>query len=175
MKKLSEIERSDYNTYFTTKDHSITFPLNVAVINYQTRVNLKDGTFYEKPCIGNVNIPTLQQLVDRGMLIEHNYVTDVRVTSEDCDFLNGCWNYRNRPRTIDFKAVQSKFKEKGINVSLEAIKYAWRSWKQGLRSGYRGKGFHLYAPCGKDVKLYFSASKLDKHFETWQKTYTTIF
>lgn len=163
MNKLSKITRSDYNVYFTNKDNTIKFPLNLDYLNFQSRVDLKNKVFYSND--ENDNVPTINELIKRGELVEHSYVKEYDIMVKDC---NNCYD---RPEKINLNAIQKEFKENGITVSMSALKYVWLAWKNGCKVGYRGKGFHLFAPCGELNPLSIRATKLDPHFKEWQQTY----
>jgi hypothetical protein len=165
MKKLSTIKRSDRNTYFTNKENTIKFPCNLADINYETRVNLQNKTYYTKEEDADKGVPTINELLKSGQLVEHTYVNEHRIRVKGCDI---CWT---SPKKIDIKAIQKEFAENGIKVSERALKFVCNAWKNGFKVGYRGKGVHLFVPCGDMNPLYITASKTDPHFREWQTTY----
>ena len=165
MEKLSKIKRSECNTYFTNKENTIKFPLNLSNLNYESKVDLKKKVYYDKDEAAPTNISTINELIKRGELFEHCYVKGYDI------MVKGCNNCYDRPKRIDLKLVQKEFKDNGINVSMSALKYIWIAWKNGCKVGYRGKGYHLFAPCGELNPLSIRASKLDPHFKGWQQTY----
>lgn len=165
MEKLSKIKRSDYNTYFTNKERTIKFPLNLCNLNYQSRVDLKNKVYYSYDEDAPSNVPTINELIKSKELEAHQYVKEHTICVKDCHDCYDC------PESIDFKAIQSEFKENGLNVSINAIKHVWYAWKHGWKVGYRGKGVHLFAPCGDLNPFNITATKLDPHFSEWQITY----
>lgn len=155
MKKLSTIKRGETNTYFTNKERTIKFPLNLSYLNYGTRVNLKDKVYYsyDEKC----NYPTINELLASGELVEKKYVPTHTILITN--------------KKVDFRTIQSEFRNNGIVVSISGIKYVYNAWKNGNKVGYRGKGFFLFAPCGRYNPLSITATKTDPHFRNWQKTY----
>lgn len=165
MNKLSKIKRSESNTYFTNKEHTIKFPLNLLYLNYESKVDLKGKVYYDKNENAPTNVPTINQLIKNKELEAHQYVKEHTICVKDC---NDCYD---SPNKIDFKTIQKEFKDNGLNVSIAAIQNVWYAWKHGCKVGYRSKETHLFAPCGELNPFSITATKLDPHFKEWQKTY----
>lgn len=160
MKKLSTIKRGIFNVYFTNKDNTIKFPLNLSYLNYGTQVNLKDLVYYSED--ESNSFPTINELLESGELIKHHYVAEHTIN---------VLGYGENESTINFKAIQNEFKANGINVSMKGLEYVYLAWKGGYKVGYRGKGYHLFAPCGRCNPCSITATKADPYFKSWQKTY----
>jgi hypothetical protein len=164
MKKLSELERSNDIRYFETPDGKVKFPLNLRHITFETRVDLEREEYAEwKPgtrdCV-ECNFPTINELIADGRLLEKDYV-------EVCDLDTD--SFSKRP---NYKKWIQYFKERGFNVTKEALKHNFEAWYCDSKSGFRDEvnNYHLFTPCGCNP-LSFRATRLDEHFEDWQITY----
>ena len=73
-------------------------------------------------------------------------------------------------KKLDVDRITSEFREHGFSVSREAVIHNFYAWLADMKSGYRGKGYHLFTPCGCNP-LRFSASELYPACEDWQHTY----
>ena len=159
MKKLNNIVRGTYNRYFTTIDESITFPLNLDYLDYRTKIDLDARTYAEYEENPDQNLPTLYELVASGKLIKKMYV-------EECTL-----NTFKMPAKPSYKKWMEYFKERGFEVSREALKHNYNAWFMGSKSGYldEDNNYFLFTPCWPN-ELQFHATRLDKHFD-WQETY----
>ena len=160
MEKLQKIQRGDWNTYFECVRDGFTFPLNPNQgVRYDSHISIDN-----KVLTDNESDPTIQDLLDNGTLVEKNFVTSVTIDCSEYIGVDGI-----AKKAIPFKDIQNKFKDKGIKVSILALKNLYNMWIGFHKSGYRGKGFHLFAPMS---QFTITASKLDPHYKEWQKTYT---
>lgn len=158
MKKLSIIKRSVLNTYFTTKDNKLSFPLNLDYITFNSKIDIENKLFVEKTEENSI-LPTINELIANGTLIEKKYVNEFTLF------------FQENEKKFDYKKIQQTFKEHDFDVSIKSLKFIIKCWKNGLKGGYRGKGYHLFVPCGKLNPLFITATKTDSHFKDWQKTY----
>lgn len=60
-------------------------------------------------------------------------------------------------------------KKHGFNVEWEAIAHNLTAWEKDYKSGYRGKDYFLFTPCGCN-KLRFDVMRLIDGLD-WQNTY----
>lgn len=71
--------------------------------------------------------------------------------------------------------VVTEFSRNGFpTVTEEAIRFNYNAWKRDFKSGYRDDNgeYHLFSPCGCNP-LRFTATRLSKENEHWQKTYVS--
>ena len=170
MKKLSEIKRGRTNTYLTTKDNSIQFPMNYDFISYYSKVNLENGTYmniseFDKSTGNMENCKTIRQLIDDGTLKKVQYVDEYEIFPKgfECD--------SQHPENLPYDEIIAELKENGYNVTRQALEHNYNAWLADYKSGYRDEenGYFIFTPCGCN-NLYFNVTKLDDHFD-WQYTY----
>ena len=137
---------------------------------YDAKIDLENETYlssYEEEYEIS-NLPTIQQLVDVGIIKEISCIEK----SFDVDF-------DEEELGVDFdedneiiKYTIKKFKENGFNVTEEAIRHNFNAWVLDMKSGYRDNenGYHLFSPCGCNP-LSFRATTLHEECEDWQQTY----
>lgn len=160
--KVTQIPRDSFPAYLIInvgKHKGKKININLSYLNYATKVNL-DTLEYGKDCNG----------VEINDLIRDGKVTDC----DYCELGEIGFDYGTMSlNKEELKNVQDELTHKcGMKISMSAIKYCYTAWKQGFKSGYRGKGFHLFAPSGSCNPLSFRVTKLDKHYRDWQITYT---
>jgi hypothetical protein len=168
MKKLNEIKRGNDNRYFVNKDNTISFPLNLEEIDYQTPISLSEGTYAER--IGHFeyepfNGVPLHELVKQGELTEYKYVKSFQVNLpkfEHCGI---------HPTKLPYKDIIEEFEKQGFKVTRKAIKHNYEAWLVDTKSGYRDEknNVFVFTPCGVNP-LSFDVTNLDEHFD-WQETY----
>lgn len=159
MKKLESIKRSNYNTYFITTDESLIFPLNLDEINYLSHIDLENKEYLEGKGEVKSDLPTINQLIASGKLIERLYVEEVALYT------------RKFPQRPSYKKWMEYFKARGFNVTREALKHNYEAWWLDSKSGYRDEenNYFLFTPCGCN-QLSFRATRLDDYLD-WQETY----
>ena len=161
MKKLYDIERWTDNRYFSTPDNKISFPLNLKNITYLSEIDLDNGLYKEFDEKSKESYPTLEDLVNSGKLIEKNYVETAELWTN---------SYSKKPH---YRKWLNFFKEKGFNVTRKALEHNFELWKIGFKCGFRDdeNNYFIFTPSGINP-LSFRATRLDEHFEDWQKTYS---
>ena len=124
--------------------------------NFGIRINFKDMT-YTNDFVSELY--DLNELIDNGTI-----VLKFAYKIVDLDF-------DTYPNRIPLKKALSFFKSKGFNVTEEAIRHNFYSWRSSLKSGYRDEknGYHLFTPCGGNP-LSFRLTTLHKPCD-WQITY----
>lgn len=170
MKKLSEIKRGITNTYLTTKDNSIQFPMNYDFISYDSKVNLENGTYMNiSDCSKSTDemedCKTINQLIADGTLKKVQYVDEYEI------FPKGFESDSQHPENLPYDEIIAELKENGYNVTRQALEHNYNAWLADCKSGYRDEenGYFIFTPCGCN-NLYFNVTKLDDHFD-WQYTY----
>ena len=170
MKKLSEIKRGITNTYLTTKDNSIQFPMNYDFITYDSKVNLENGTYmnisdYSKSTDEMEDCKTINQLIADGTLKKVQYVDEYEI------FPKGFESDSQHPENLPYDEIIAELTENGYNVTRQALEHNYNAWLADCKSGYRDEenGYFIFTPCGCN-NLYFNVTKLDDHFD-WQYTY----
>lgn len=128
-------------------------------MRYDTKVDLEHGY-----CIG----------IDSGITYKLCKFKTISELVKD-DIVYECVPYREytispTTRPINFDAIVSEFKANGFNVSKVALIHNYNAWLNDYKSGYRGKDFHLFSPCGCNP-LRFSATTLHATCTEWQQTY----
>lgn len=169
MKYLKDIKRSAFPLY--AYNDKVSFPLNLSVITYASRVDLENEMYAEfgEEC----SFPTINELIAEGKLETKSFLNTHDIyfhekvfcrTNSKCPYM---FPKKNLERVIN------EFKEHGFNVTEEAIQHNYNAWLYDLKSGYRDEenGYHLFTPCGCNP-LSFRATNLDDEFcKDWQTTY----
>ena len=76
---------------------------------------------------------------------------------------------RHVPDEAEIAELCEEFAAAGFNVTPEAIAHNVSAWKADMKSGYRGKDFFLFTPCGcNDLSL---RAKPLQDGADWQTTY----
>lgn len=169
MKSLKELKKDNSITYFFTPDYKTVFPLDISAINYESRIDLSNGMFYEEGEVSDC--PTLHELLDSGKLMTSPYVYYYTIKSKK--YTNSIT--KKIPDMLSEKEIKTfidEFKEHGINVTEKAIKHNYAAWKEDVDSGYRDEEnqYHLSTPCG-CYPLTFNAVRLDDLYKKSQKTF----
>ena len=135
---------------------------------YGNRIDLEGLLLYQgEECDANPDIPDLTTLVKTGKVEEAEIFRshEVNVTA-----FTDCTCRRKFTEKI-IQNILQEFKNKGFNVTREALTHNFRAWHADLRSGYRDEanGCHLFTPCGCNP-LSFRVSSLEEDLD-WQTTY----
>ena len=154
--------------YSRTKDYrSFQLPngklVDVYFSLYSCKVNLEKGTYIPETDedFATSSLPLMQELVNKGIVIEVSCVK-----TYDINFPSNVSELNDK----DFEKIRTEFKENGFNVSIGALKHNYNCWLGDFKSGYRGRGYHLFTPCGCNP-LSFRATTLHKKCKDWQETY----
>jgi hypothetical protein len=159
MKKFSYLRTPNYRTFLLPNGKMV----DVYEVLYSSKVDLEKGMY----------IPTTSENFEKSSLPTFSeLVIDNIVKEISCiEYFDIDFDYKVKSLTIkDMLDVQKKFKENGYNVSLKAIKHNYDCWLCDFKSGYRGKGYHLFTPCGCNP-LSFRATTLHRKCKDWQTTY----
>ena len=118
---------------------------------------------------GEVDYPTLNACLADGTAEELTAEVSETVyvgtrTSQYASSYNGHGGIR-----FDPKEIVKAFGDKGWKITEDAVMHNSIAWISDMKSGYRGRDFFLFTPCGCNP-LSFKASRLCKEFD-WQKTY----
>ena len=126
---------------------------------FTNRIDLINQVFYFGDSDVHLELPTLQDLVQCGVL------------TECFDYQTFEVNYPNRPSRISVNNIQKFFKSKGFNVTEEAILHNFKGYLRGFKCGYRDEknGYHLFTPCHLN-NLSFCLTSLSD-LTDWQITY----
>lgn len=110
--------------------------------------------------IGGEGCPTLQEAIEGGMLTK-------RQSFEEVDLMYD-WEGKDY---FDFDKVLAFFRERGYNVTEDALRHNLYAWNDDMKSGYRDdeNGYFLFTPCGCNP-LRFTLQTIDDN-ANWQKTY----
>jgi len=161
MAQLTSIPQSIDARYFSVNGTNITFPLNPPIMRYDTLIDLNNLTYGEGG-------ETLQELIDKGLITEQSHVVEVNFEiGEHIDDMTE--KHINTNKKL-YKYIQDFFAQHGYRVSIKAIKHQYECWEVDLKSGYRGRNYHLFTPCRHNpfsVRL----STLSPICKSWQKTY----
>lgn len=158
--KATKIPRSSFPKYIEIlqgKNKGKKININLMYLKYDTLVNVDTLEFGKDS--GGEEINTL---IQKGIVKDCHYGIVVDLTYD--------WSTTQLSEQELKQAQESLTAQSGIKVSMSAIKYCYNAWKHGFKSGYRGKGFHLFTPCSINP-LSFRLTSLDKHFRDWQTTY----
>lgn len=164
MKRLSSIVRDNDIRYFQTPNGEIQFPLNLNEITYASHIDLENGLYSPREYNDEPSeFPTINELIASGKLIEKKYVEEVELYTNSFS------------KRTQYKKWQQFFKERGFNVTIDALKHNHNCWLMDSKSGYRDEenNYFLFTPCGCNP-LSFTATRLDEHFD-WQETYGEFF
>lgn len=150
---LSENDRKEF--WFETKNNiRLALPRK-----FTNRIDLINHVFYFGGSDVHLELPTLQELVQCGVL------------KECFDYKIFDLEYPNKPYRISVKNIQKFFKDKGFNVTEKAILHNFKGYKQGFKCGFRDEknGYHLFTPCNLN-NLSFRLTSLSD-LTDWQITY----
>ena len=139
--------------------------IDVFSVRYDCKVDIKTHKYlnYTDEGYDECKLPTFTDLYIKGILdkegtcikYNHVYYTDKeKLTLKDIDEIIG------------------EFREKGLNITKEAILHNYKAWLNDEKSGYRDEvnGYHLSSPCG-CFPLSFRACNLHEKCSDWQTTY----
>lgn len=140
---------------------------------YDTRIDLENNRYISRDNQEGLSeeflnqYPTLQDLVAQGK-------GDFKFPFKSVDYFRRDISSRDAEgaQDVNLEEIQKYFKDKGYNVSLDAIRYCYECWLSDFKSGYRDEenGVHLFSPCGCNP-LHFSLTTLHHTASYWQKTY----
>lgn len=167
MKDLRKIKRNGYSEYVVIKGYKVPI-LGIPSVTFDAKVNLDDMTFIgrEEPEYKDSALPTINDLIASKVVEHKSYLETYEIIPKGFD------NYRTSKYLTDkmIEQIIAEFKEHGYNVSKRAIYHNYYSWRVNFKSGYKGKGYHLFTPCGLNP-LVFRATKLSSYCKDWQITY----
>lgn len=141
--------------------------VDVYDVNYGCKVDIENKLYLSMYDEGyqECELPTFNDLYANGTLTNEG----------TCIEREYCLSFRNMAslNDSDINLIIKKFKEKGFNVTAEAIRHNFEAWRYDEKSGYRDEknNYHLFSPCGCNP-LSFTATTLHKQCEDWQHTYT---
>ena len=159
MKKFKYLRTPNYQTFLLPNGKMV----DVYCVLYNSKVDLENGSYIPSTSenFNSSTLPTFNDLVRDNIVKVISCVESFSVDfDEDITYLT----------EEDFINTQNKFKDNGFNVSLTALKHNYEAWLNDFKSGYRGKNYHLFTPCGCNP-LSFRVSTLHKKCKNWQTTY----
>lgn len=159
MKNFKYLKVPSYQTFLLPSGQMV----NVYDVLYSSKADLERGTYlpstddnYKKS-----PLPTFSDLVRLGLVSVISCVDSFEITfGEDVRTLTA----------KDLQHVKDQFKSKGFDISLRALRHNYYAWLSDFKSGYRGRGYHLFTPCGCNP-LSFRVTTLHKSCRSWQDTY----
>lgn len=159
MKKFKYLRKPTYQTFLLPNGKMV----DVYNVLYSSKADIERGA-YIPSTDDNYNksqLPTFGDLVRLGLVKVISCVDSFDITfGADVKTLTA----------EDLRHVRDKFRAKGFNVSSKAILHNYHAWRSDFKSGYRGRGYHLFTPCGCNP-LAFRATTLHKSCSSWQDTY----
>lgn len=160
MRKFKFLRSKSYRCFLLPNGKLV----DVYSCRYDAKVNLHDLTFLSCADDGykESNLPTFNDLVQNGVVKEVSCIE----RTYDIDFPS---NVRSLTKKM-IKDIIKEFSDNGFHVSERAIRHNYYCWKYDMKSGYRGKNYHLFTPCGCNP-LSFRATTLHRKCADWQKTY----
>ena len=108
-------------------------------------------------------------LVDGEFAPYREYTVSPEAFQEYTDEIS-CTSTKTLVKRLDVDGIIREFEGNGFDVSREAIMHNFYAWLADMKSGYRGRGYHLFTACGCNP-LRFTATELYPACEDWQKTY----
>lgn len=159
MKKFKYLRTPNYQTFLLPNGKMV----DVYDVLYSSKADLERDTYipstddnYKKS-----QLPTFGDLVRLGLVEVISCVDSFEITfGADVKILTA----------EDLRQVRDQFRAKGFDVSAKAILHNYHAWRSDFKSGYRGRGYHLFTPCGCNP-LAFRATTLHKSCRRWQDTY----
>lgn len=172
---FSAVKRGNDSRYFETTDGKFLAPLNLEHFNYLAKVNIEDCTYIPMGDseYDSSEYKTINDLISEGKVVEKKYCREYTIQLDIFgtahDWISESWEDCCNAFDDVIDDVIQEFKDNGFNVSKKALCHNYACWIGDLKSGYRGRGYHIFTPCGCNP-LSFTATSLDKHFD-WQETY----
>ncbi|MBE6244239.1 MAG: hypothetical protein E7108_01790 [Bacteroidales bacterium] len=162
MKKLKVIEgkRDRYLEFTDDNGHKVKFEKMWDSDSKINLVTLEYCTIADKEYKNSVWL-TLAQLLNAGVVKEGSDLEECSFETDVC-----LEHYKGN---LDIDAVLAYFKAHGYNVDRDAVTHNLRAWQDDMKSGYRGKDYFLFTPCGCN-RLRFDAMRLIAGCD-WQYTY----
>lgn len=150
MRRINFIEKESSRYFKTQTGKMFNF------VPFDCKINVDKGLFL---CCGDSDykkstFQTVFELCESGEIVECFPLKSYTVID------NG--------QSID--RIISEFRENGFEVTEDAITHNMDAWNNDEKSGFRGKDFHLFSPCGCN-KLSFTATTLSELCDEWQTTY----
>jgi len=160
MRKLKFLRSKSYRCFLLPNGKLV----DVYSCRYDAKVNLHNLTFLSFADDGykESDLPTFNDLIKSGVVKEVSCIEK----TYDIDFPS---NVRRLTKKM-IKDIIKEFADNGFNVSERAILHNYDCWKCDAKSGYRGRNYHLFTPCGCNP-LSFRATTLHRKCANWQTTY----
>lgn len=157
MQKFKYLRTPNYQTFLLPNGKMV----DVYAVKYDSKVDLDKGMFtpITSPNYKKTSLPTFNDLI-RDEVVK--VISCLNTYSINID--------KNSLTDEELFDIQQEFKANGFNVSMEALKHNYLAWQSDYKSGYRGRGYHLFSPCGCNP-LSFRVSTLHKKCRDWQITY----
>lgn len=160
MRKFKYLRTPNYRTIELPNKKMV----DVYDVLYDSKVDLDKGEYLSRYDVGYAKstLPTFNDLAKQNIIREISCVEHYDIS----------FPYEvKKVTTTELIKVQKEFKEHGFDVSLRALRHNYYSWLADLKSGYRGKSYHLFSPCGCNP-LSFRATTLHRKCKDWQTTYS---
>lgn len=153
MKKLNYIKKKTSRFFVTANKQMFGF------IKFDCKVDLIKGEYLDSSDEGykDSGLPTLNDLCEMSVVAQSFPYREYDIYPK---VKNG---------QINVDSIIKEFSENGFDVSRKAIEHNFDAWRRDEKSGYRGKGYHLFSPCGCNP-LRLSATSLSRLCD-WQITY----
>lgn len=139
---------------------------------YLTKVDLENLEFVKTTDkdYPAVNLPTINDLIADGRL--EGEFAPYREYRLEVPGFESCrkWDDVGEEPEPPYKEIIAEFARNGFRVSKAALEHNFFAWINDAKSGYRGRNYHLFTPCGCN-RLSFCATELYPACRDWQQTY----